>query len=175
MSEASERPAVGCSDWLGQNQSQHLQGEADRRDNRANAVHLLPPLPNLHRVARRSRGIPSHQGVVDWHVDRHRHSEHDKQADRGQSNYGELRTSDAGTKKEQPRQGAEQRSDLQNGHHANKMNMLNLLQLHKGRSWQSRPGKTKAHAVSKEDASQKTSRNQGNESHDRKKAHSSSF
>jgi hypothetical protein len=52
------------------------------------------------------------------------------------------------------------------------MQMLNLLQLHKGRSWQSWTGKTKAHAVTQEDAGQKTSRNQGNESHDRKKVHS---
>ena len=31
------------------------------------------------------------------------------------------------------------------------MHMLNLLELHKGRSWQSRAGKTKAHAVTKKD------------------------
>lgn len=74
-------------------------------------------------------------------------------------NHRKLRTSDARTKKKQPRQGAKQRRDLQNRHHANKMHMLNLLKLHKGRSWQSRTGKTKAHAVTKENAGQKASRN----------------
>jgi len=97
MLKFSRNGAVGFIDWLGQNQPEHLQTKCNRRDDRPDSVDLLPTLPYLHRVRRRSRRSPGHKCVVDRHVNRHGQREYGQETGRGQGKQKELRSSDAGT------------------------------------------------------------------------------